>query len=68
MQANVYPYEEFTGLKALGEKAKINQGWRGYIINACSRCSSIKNTKGLTPEESDTINIVDYCSWYKLDK
>ncbi len=68
MQANVYPYEEILGLKALGENKKINEGWRGLIINACPRCASIKNTKGLTDTETDEINVVNQCSWYKLDK
>jgi hypothetical protein len=68
MQANIYPYEELLGLKANGETKKINEGWRGFIINACPRCSSIKTNKGLTNGELDEINIIDMCSWYKLDR
>jgi hypothetical protein len=67
MQANKFPNEEFMGYKAQGNSNKINEGWRGFIISACPRCVSIKNTRGLTPGESDAINVVDLCSWYKLD-
>lgn len=67
MQANKYPYEEFVSLKAQGEKRLINEGWRGFIIFACPKCSGKKYTKGLTPGERDAINVVDQCSWIKLD-
>jgi hypothetical protein len=67
MQANIYPNEELMGLKAQGETRKINEGWRSFIIFACPRCSSMKQTKGLTDGEADLVNVVDNCSWYKLD-
>ncbi len=68
MQANLYPYEELMGLQAQGEKRKINEGWRGYIIFACPRCASMKSTKGLTNGEMEAVNVINQCSWYKLDK
>ena len=68
MQSNIHPYEEFVELQAQGEKRRINEGWRSFIIFACPKCASLKSTKRLTDGEMDAVNVVNHCSWYKLDK
>ena len=68
MQANIHPYETLITLKANGETKRINEGWRGFIIFSCPKCTGRKNTKRLTDGELDAVNLVNQCSWYKLDK
>ena len=67
MQPNKIPYGEMNELKTHKENRRINEGWRGFIINACSKCSGLKMGKYLTDIEEEKISTVDHCSWYKLD-
>ena len=66
MQANVLPDIEFRTALSLGDRKRINQGWRGFIIDACSRCSGMNNGKALTEDEKIEIRTVDICSWFEL--
>ena len=68
MQANLHPYDKWVTLKANGETKRINEGWRGFIIFSCPKCTGRKNTKPLTNGELDAVNLVNQCSWYKLDR
>ncbi len=67
MQANVYPTGQMVELKTKGEKRAINEGWCGFIVFSCPKCSGIKERKGLNDNEMVKINAVDECSWYKLE-
>ena len=67
MQANIYPTGRMTELKTHGERRSINDGWRGFIIFSCPKCSAIKERKELTDEEMTQINSPDFCSWYRLE-
>ena len=66
MQANVLPAVEFRSAISLGDRKRVNQGWRGFIIDTCSRCSSINDGKILTEDEKIEIRTVDNCSWFQL--
>ena len=67
MQANVASYVDMQHYIKHEDKIRINQGWRGYIINACPRCASIKQGKDLTDDENEKIQTVDICAWYPVD-
>lgn len=66
MQANVLPSIEFETAMSLGDRKRINQGWRGFIIDTCSRCSSMNNGRTLTEDEKIEIRTVDICAWFEL--
>ncbi len=67
MQANVNTYVTMQDYLTQQETAKINEGWRGFMIYACPKCLRLKVGKKLTDEEIVDINTVDECSWYKLE-
>jgi hypothetical protein len=67
MQANVASRIDMEHYMKYNDRIRINQGWRGYIIYACIRCSSIKHMKDLTDEETEKIRTVDICTWYQVD-
>lgn len=67
MQANVASRVDMEHYMKYNDKIRINQGWRGYIINACIRCSSIKHMKDLNEDENEKIRTVDVCTWYPVD-
>jgi hypothetical protein len=66
MQANILPAVEFKTAASLGDRKRINAGWRGFIIDTCARCSSMNNGRGLTNDEKNEIRTVDICSWFEL--
>jgi len=66
MQANVLASVEFETAKSLGDRKRINLGWRGFIIPTCFRCSSNNMGRPLSPEEQDEIRTIDKCSWFLL--
>jgi hypothetical protein len=66
MQANILPRMEFDTAKSLGDRKRINNGWRGFIIPTCFRCSSNYEGRPLSPEEQDEIRTLDKCSWFLL--
>jgi phage FluMu protein Com len=67
LQANVASYIDMQHYVKHNDKLRINQGWRGYIIYACPRCSSIRQSKDLTEEETEKIQTIDVCAWYPVD-
>ncbi len=67
LQANTASYIDMQHYVKHNDKLRINQGWRGYIIYACPRCSSIRQSKDLTKEETVKIQTVDICAWYPVD-
>jgi hypothetical protein len=67
MQPNVIPSYDMIELKNQMETRRINEGWRGFIISSCSKCSGIMVGKHLTDEENEDMNTITPCSWYKLD-
>jgi hypothetical protein len=67
MQANCASRIDMEHYIKYEDRLRINQGWRGFIIYACIRCSSIKHMKDLTPDETDLIRTVDVCTWYSID-
>ena len=67
MQANTSCLVDMKHYLAHRDKIRINEGWRGYIIYACSRCASIKEGKDLIDEETDKIRTIDLCAWYPVD-
>lgn len=66
MQANVLPTIEFRTAMSLGDRKRINNGWRGFIIDSCSRCSSMRDGRPLSDEEKSEIRTVDPCCWFEL--
>jgi hypothetical protein len=66
MQANALPSIEFNTATSLGDHKRVNAGWRGFIISACSRCTSINHGKPLNEDELIEIRTVDKCTWYDL--
>ena len=66
MQPNKFSITKMTELQTQGEKQRINDGWRGYIVSTCGRCAPMKERKGLTQQEKDKLNLVEDCSWYKV--
>lgn len=67
MQANTASYIDMQHYIKHVDKIRVNQGWRGYIIYACPRCSSIRHSKDLTEEDAEKIRTVDVCTWYPVD-
>jgi hypothetical protein len=66
MQANALPTIEFKTAIEMGDHRRINSGWRGFIVSACSRCMSMNNGRSLTEEDLVEIRTVDRCSWFEL--
>lgn len=67
LQANTNSYVEMQQYLNEGDSKRINEGWRGFIVFSCPKCTRLKVGKQLTDDEILTMNTVDDCSWYKLD-